>query len=183
MKRTFLLAATTLFVLSSALSASLVINEFMASNDTTITDGYGEYEDWIEIYNYGTEIISMAGMELSDSSNTYVIPAGVSINPGEYKLFWADDDKAPDQGPLHTNFKLGASGDEIYLYDTDGITLLDSIVYASMQLTNISYGRYPDNTGNWYTMETATPGTSNVPEPATLALLTLGALAIRKRIA
>ncbi|MHC5173407.1 MAG: PASTA domain-containing protein [Planctomycetota bacterium] len=45
--------------------ATLVINEFMASNDTTIPDGFGEYDDWIEIYNYGTDPIVMDGMHLA----------------------------------------------------------------------------------------------------------------------
>ena len=39
----------------------LVINEFMASNDSIIQDPQGQYEDWVEIYNYGTGAIDLAG--------------------------------------------------------------------------------------------------------------------------
>ena len=57
-------------------------------------------------------------MYLNDSANSYLIPGGVTINAGGYKIFWADNDKSPvDQGSLHTNFKLGASGDDIYLFN------------------------------------------------------------------
>ena len=31
--------------------ADPIINEFMAANSSTITDNYGDYDDWIEIYN------------------------------------------------------------------------------------------------------------------------------------
>jgi len=130
---------------------TLVINEFMASNDSVIADAFGEYDDWIEIYNYGTDNIDMSGMELADDSDVYPIPSGVTINAGEYMIFWADKDKNPDQGPLHTNFKLNADGDEIYLYAANG-TLIDSKTYNQTQMADYSYGRYPDNTDNWYTM-------------------------------
>ena len=143
--------------------ATLVINEFMASNDTTIADGFGEYDDWIEIYNYGTEQINMEGMKLVDDtpSSIYTIPAGVTIAAGEYKLFWADGDAEEGQGATHVGFKLGASGDEITLYDTDGVSLIDSITYRADQVTDISHGRFPDNTPNWYNMDDPTPGATN----------------------
>jgi hypothetical protein len=39
----------------SAVEITLVINEFMASNNSSVQDPQGRYDDWIEIYNYGTE--------------------------------------------------------------------------------------------------------------------------------
>ena len=141
---------------------TLVINEFMASNDSVLEnpDEAGEFPDWIEIYNYGDEVVIMDDMFLADSANTYLIPFGVSIYPKEYKLFYADDE--PEQGPLHTNFKLGASGDDIKLYDTDGVSLIDSITYKATQQTDISHGRYPDNTPDWYNMDDPSPGLTNL---------------------
>ena len=44
----------------------LVINEIMASNDQTQADQYGEYDDWIELYNNGTQSINLSGYHLSD---------------------------------------------------------------------------------------------------------------------
>ena len=138
---------------------TLVINEFMASNDSIIADGFGDYDDWIEIYNYGTDPVMMDGMHLADSANTYIIPSGITIDPNTYLIFWADDETG--EGPLHTNFKLGASGDEITLYESDGIGLIDSIIYRADQTADISHGRYPDNTPDWYNMDTPTPGSVN----------------------
>ena len=44
----------------------LVINEVMASNDITIADPQDEYDDWIEIYNYGDTAFDIGGMYLTD---------------------------------------------------------------------------------------------------------------------
>ena len=44
----------------------LVINEFMASNSSESRDPQGEYEDWIEIHNYGAEAINVGGLYLTD---------------------------------------------------------------------------------------------------------------------
>ena len=142
---------------------TLSINELMASNDTTLQDPDepGEYPDWIEIYNYGTEAIPLAGMYLQDSANTYLIPSGVSIAAGQYLIFYADDDKDPvDQGPLHTNFKLGASGDEVTLLAYDGETIVDTVSFSD-QSTDISYGQYPDASDDWYTMDSPSPDLTN----------------------
>ena len=38
-------------------SVTLAINEFMASNETAAADEFGEFEDWVEIYNYGADAI------------------------------------------------------------------------------------------------------------------------------
>ncbi len=52
---------------TQAVSAqTVIINEVMASNATTIADEDGDYEDWIELYNYGDSAINFAGFGLSD---------------------------------------------------------------------------------------------------------------------
>ena len=138
----------------------LIINEMMASNSTAIADEHGEYDDWIEIFNPGPSAVLMSGMFLEDNDGfKWEIPPGISIDSGEYLLFWADDG-SPTEGNLHTNFKLGASGDGVTLYDTDGITVIDTKSFSSMD-TDISYGRYPDATDNWYNMADATPRAAN----------------------
>ena len=92
----------------------LVINELMASNSSTEPDPQDEYDDWIEIYNYGTNAIDMSGMYLSDdlaNPTRWQFPDGITLYAGDYLLIWADGD-ATDAG-LHANFKLSADGEEI----------------------------------------------------------------------
>ena len=45
---------------------SIYINEFMASNNTTITDPQGDFDDWIEIYNADTYPVNIGGMYITD---------------------------------------------------------------------------------------------------------------------
>lgn len=147
-------------------SPNLYINEFMADNTSTIEDPdeAGSYPDWIEIYNPLLITFDLGGMYLTDDQTMltkYQIPDGVSIGPGGYLLFWADND--PAQGETHTNFKLNATdGEAIGLIDTDGTTVIDSIVFGP-QTSDISYGRYPDGTDNQGFFEAPTPGTTNGP--------------------
>ncbi len=142
-------------------STILVINEVMSNNDTTIQDEYSQYDDWIEIYNAGILPVNMAGMVLQDSQpnpTSWEIPSGVTINVGEYKLFWADEETW--QGNNHTNFALRASGDSVTLYDTDGQTILDTVTFGELS-DDISYGRWPDKTGDFMNMNDPTPGLAN----------------------
>ena len=44
----------------------LVINELMAANSSSIRDPQGQYDDWIEIHNYGVDAIDIGGMYLTD---------------------------------------------------------------------------------------------------------------------
>jgi hypothetical protein len=138
----------------------LVINELMASNDATLEDPDepGEYPDWIEIYNHGNETIRLSGMFLQDDNNLWQIPAGISVQSGQYVLFWADDDD--EQSDYHTTLKLDKAADEVTLLSYDGQTIVDSISFFD-QTTDISYGRYPDAAGDWYTMDAPTPTVGN----------------------
>ena len=45
----------------------LTINELMASNSSSIPDTQGDYDDWIEIHNYGSTSINIGGMYLTDN--------------------------------------------------------------------------------------------------------------------
>ena len=51
----------------SAVETSLVINEFMASNNSCLQDPQGQFDDWIEIHNYGVDAIDLGGMYLTDN--------------------------------------------------------------------------------------------------------------------
>jgi len=135
------------------------INEFMADNETTIEDEDepGEYPDWIEIYNAGPIPVDMGGMYVKTLDDSYQILPGVSIAPGEYKLFWAD--KEPEQGPLHLDIKIDKDGDKITLYQDDEVTVIDSKSFNSMA-EDVSLGRYPDGQ-LWYDMGDPTPGLPN----------------------
>ncbi|NOR66301.1 MAG: hypothetical protein GQ528_02980, partial [Woeseiaceae bacterium] len=150
----------------SVAETSLVINEFMASNNTSIQDPQGQYDDWIEIHNFGSNPIDVGGMYLTDNLSVPTKwripdnnPAITIISAGGYLLIWADEDTA-DTG-LHANFKLDASGEQIALFDSDGITMIDSVIFLD-QNTDISYGRYPDAGDNWLLFAFPSPTAENI---------------------
>ncbi|MBN1806604.1 MAG: CotH kinase family protein, partial [Sedimentisphaerales bacterium] len=144
----------------------LVINEFMASNISTIEDPQGQFEDWIEIYNYGNKSINAGGLYLTDDLSNPTKwripvsnPAATTIAAGGHLLVWADEDIA-DAG-LHANFRLDADGEYIALFDTDGSTLIDSVMFND-QGGDISTGRLPDGGDNWQLFGVPSPGSGNV---------------------
>ena len=71
----------------------------MNSNTYTIYDSEGNYPDWVELYNPGTEEIDLSGMYLTDDLSEvdkWQIPGGVSIAGGSYLLiFLSGKDKKP----------------------------------------------------------------------------------------
>lgn len=145
---------------------NIVINEFLASNDTTNTDQDGDYDDWVELYNKGTETVDISGYQLSDDKSEldlFVFPSGTTLAPNSYLVVWADKDT--DQDGYHADFKISASGETIYLADANS-TILDSIEFGD-QNTDESFGRYPNGTGNFKVMD-PTVGTENMLRPTKL---------------
>ncbi|MFT4662246.1 MAG: hypothetical protein ACI8XB_002534 [Patiriisocius sp.] len=109
------------------------LNEMQSANGTTLADGFGEYDDWIEIHNPTAISIEIGGLVLKDQLDTWVIPTGdlsTNIPAGGYFLLWADDQEI--QGIFHTNFKLASGGEFLGLYAVDGVTVIDSVTLPSM---------------------------------------------------
>lgn len=142
-------------------SLPIAINEIMASNEATIADNAGEYEDWIEVYNYGADPIYLGDKYLSDNQNdpTKWLMPDRWIGPGEFVLFWADDDVS--QGDHHANFKLSKSGEFVGLFDnqSSGFGLVDGTTFPA-QTTDIAWARIPNGTGA-FTSQNPTPRQSN----------------------
>lgn len=127
---------------------ALCLNELSASN-STVTDEYGDKPDWIEVYNGGDSDIDMAGMVFENVTKAVkcTIPKGFAetvVPPYGYKLLWAD--KEPEKGPLHLNFKLGASASEtitLTSFYRDSVVLISSMTYEPHG-SGVSYGRVGD---------------------------------------
>ena len=111
--------------------------------------------------------INLGGMYLSDdpaNAQGYRIPDNVTIAAKGYLLFIADGE--PEQGPLHTNFRLSKGGESVTLIDkaSRSYRLLDQVEYEGMA-ENVSYGRYPNGEATWQLLGTATPSSYNLNEP------------------
>lgn len=102
-------------------------------------------------------------MYLSDSTDKlrkWKFPEGTIISEGAYLLVWADNDDS-DEGGLHTNFRLSGDGERLFLIDRDdrGNRILDFVEFGP-QRPDISYGRHPDEVGEFQLMY-VTPGRNN----------------------
>lgn len=140
----------------------LYLNEFVALNDTGITDETGAYEDWLEIYNPGPDEVALGGLYLTDDLSetmAWSFP-DTTLAAGGFLLVWCDDD--PEDGPLHATFKLSGDGEEIGLFGriAAGNEEIDSYVFGP-QTSDVSEGRESDGSPTWVFFEEPTPGASN----------------------
>jgi Lamin Tail Domain len=163
-----LIVAGISFVLLRNEPPKLIINEFLAHNISCCPDtssGESEYDDWIEIHNYGGTPVNIAGMYLSQDptrkKGAYKIretqPELTTIPPGGFLVLWAD--ASPGQGVLHLGFKLDQDGEFLGLYDTHGRTI-DGFVYEE-QARDVSQGRSPDGAKDWVPITVPSPGAPN----------------------
>jgi hypothetical protein len=140
----------------------LFVNEFMAANTATIADEWGQYDDWVEIYNAGAHPVDLTGLTLSDDRaepNRYTFPP-VVLGPRDFLLVWCDGE--PVQGPYHASFRLAATGEYIGLFASaaNGHAAIDTLTFGP-QLDDVSYGREPDGGPVWRSYTRATPRLSN----------------------
>ncbi|NLD45999.1 MAG: dockerin, partial [Clostridiaceae bacterium] len=159
----------------SALEQNLSINEVMAANTSTIRDGdskngsdSGDFSDWIELYNPNEKPLDIKGYTLSDSGATWTFPEGVVPSKG-YLLVWCSDkNKVTEDGQLHTNFKISASGETITLKKPDG-SVEDKLTIPALR-DDQSYGCKTDGAAEFVIFSKSTPLASNVYTPEATAV-------------
>ncbi len=149
------------FVAASIYGQTVVINEFMAKNGTTIQDKDGDFSDWIELYNPSNETVHLFNYGLSDDAedlDMWLFPE-VSILPHSYILVFASKKNSVDTTELHTNFKISASGEALFLTDASGIVIDQTDAVALSE--DASYCRVPDGSANWIVTNASSPNASN----------------------
>ncbi len=140
------------------------INELMASNDTTVTDETGEFDDWIELYNASDSTINLEGYALSDremSLQKWTIDTSLVIPAKGYLILWCDEDG--EDGPTHVNFKLSKGGEHVFLSNPQG-GVIDEVLFGD-QITDVSLAREVDGTGD-FIQQVPTFGITNVLDTA-----------------
>jgi hypothetical protein len=139
------------YLVKPALAAdtSVVINEVMAKNVSTVQDSLGNYSDWIELYNNSSVDKDISGYYLSDNPDNLIkwqIPQGTIIQANDYLILWADDHNS--NGPFHTNFKLSGDGDELFFLNSN-MELINHLAFG-VQTADMGYARVPNGTGSFY---------------------------------
>jgi len=126
------------------LAVTPYISEFVAQNNNSLLDGYGNSPDWIEIHNPTAAPVNLQGMYLTDNKlnkTKWRFPSFV-VGAGQYAYVFASGLNLIDPaGKVHTNFELSAGGEYLGLIAPDGATVLSSFdPEYPPQLEDISYG-------------------------------------------
>ena len=123
--------------------AQVRITEFMASNSSTLADEDGDFSDWIEIQNTSTNSVSLLNWALTDSAGNpgkWRFPA-TNMPPKSFMVVFASGkDRAVAGQELHTNFKLGADGEYLALFEPDGTAATEISPKFPQQFPDVSYG-------------------------------------------
>ena len=143
------------------------INELLPNNLTGSTDNAGDGDPWVELYNAGTNTISLSGWYLSDSYTNlphWAFPANASINPGQFLLVWLDGEPGESTASdMHASFRLSPTNGSLALVFPLNSTpaVLDYINY-DLAMPDRSIGFYPDGeAGPRQTFSVPTPGATN----------------------
>lgn len=141
-------------------TGSVIINEFMASNATTIAANDGGYYDWAELYNTTEEAVNIKGYSISDDVENpykYTVNEDILIPADGYLIVYCSGNIGYVNGELHVPFKLSAYEESIVLSDADGV-MIDKVTYQR-QNTDESLAR--DNEDNFQVTNKPTPGYPN----------------------
>ena len=138
---------------------TLVVNELMAQNTSTVTDPNGDYSDWIELYNNSSITISLDNLYATDTSSNllkWAFPSGITMAPNSYLIVWADQDLT--QTGIHADFKFSVGGESCILSYPNGV-VVDSVNFG-IQTSDMGYARNPNGTGN-FVIQTPTFNANN----------------------
>ena len=148
------------------LAGDVVISEFMAKNDTTIKDAFGDFSDWFEIHNDSGDEVDLFGWSVTDDPlelTKWTFDTSVTLPAGSRLIVWASDrDLVTDEGEIHTNFKLKSDGEYLGLVNPGAAIVSQygglNSDYPSL-LTDVSFGL--DSNGRKRHYLNPTPGLPN----------------------
>jgi hypothetical protein len=122
----------------------VLITEFMAVNDGSLADEDGEFSDWIELHNAGSEAVDLDGWFLTDRASDlrqWRLPS-TNLPPNGYLVVFASGkDRRVAGAPLHTNFRLGGGGEYLALVRPSGTNVASAFApFFPSQVSGVSYG-------------------------------------------
>ena len=151
-----LLALSLGLVLTDAAPAQVLINELLA-DPATDWNGDGEVDtkldEWVEVYNAGTEAVSLTKYYLRDGlGDTPHLNMFGTLEPGAVAVFYGSNALAwqTENGAGTSGFSLNNTGDTVQLLlvnadDPDVLDVVDERIYLPHEgAEDRSTGRLPD---------------------------------------
>ena len=161
-----ILLILVLLAFTQTADAQIVINEYSCANASSggDPDFFGEFEDWVELYNTSGTAMNLNGFHLSDKANNptkFQIPGAINIPAGGHLMVYCSGRAQIAGGSeIHTSFKLTQTKHEKIIFADPGGTILDSLTIKNHQLTH-SRGRTSDGANSWGVYVNSTPNASN----------------------
>lgn len=163
---------------SSGMSASSGSTSSGGPGGVVINEMSGAGDDYIELFNAGTDTADLSGLRIADQESPGVpkltdaveLPVGTTLPKGAY-LFILGGVKDPAVGPstdcapgpapcFQAGFKLSnADGDAVFLVDADD-KVLEEDAYPGGLADGSTWSRLPNGTGAFGEGD-ATPGAEN----------------------
>ncbi len=142
----------------------LIINEFMALNESILEDEDGDFSDWIEIYNASSNPVLLENWFLTDDPDDlkkWDFPE-LALPANQYLLVFASGKNRNNvEGFLHVNFRLDSDGEYLALVRPDGLTIEHEYL-PEKQFIDVSFGiSDPQDATLSRHLFSATPGESN----------------------
>ncbi len=139
----------------------LLINEFLSDNENSIMDYEGDHVDWIELYNSSGQIIDLKNYFLSDEKENLLkfrLPS-ITLQAKEYIIIFASDKDQIISEEIHSNFKIKAKGESLFLSNTAGsiVDFTDPVELKADQ----AYARIPNGSDQWLKTDIPSPGSVN----------------------
>ncbi|MFT7587896.1 MAG: hypothetical protein ACI959_000101 [Limisphaerales bacterium] len=149
----------------------VVINEFSAANMNDFPDNFGDFEDWIELYNTGTTSFDLSGYHLSDKADNlskWAFPAGTNIPASGHVRVWCSSRNVGSGANIHSSFKLTQTraSEGVYFSDPSGVVIDSNAILIPNQVGD-SWGRTTDGAVDWAIFTTPTPNSTNSTVPKT----------------
>jgi hypothetical protein len=154
-------------------TGDVIINEVTAANvvtnggaGTLDLDEFNQAEDWIELFNRGSNSVRLLGWSLTDNPNDpglWTFP-DITLTPGQYLVVYASERNRKTLGGtnrLHTSFALNPNGEYLALFNAESPRRVMSEFNPQFpeQRNDYSYGLIGSNT--WRYFNPPTPGAAN----------------------
>jgi gliding motility-associated-like protein len=143
-------------------AAQVVINEYSGANVSNHLDGFGEYEDWFELYNTTASPVDLTGWYLSDRATNplkFIVPS-ITIPANGRIMVYCSGRGVVAGGAIHTTFKLTQTQPEHIVISNAAGVVVDELEMIPCQ-PNHSRGRTTDGGSTMSLFTTPTPNAAN----------------------
>jgi hypothetical protein len=151
----------TITAAGSPAPGQIVINEFLAQNNSDATNELSNFEDWIELFNTTSTPLNLGGYYITDNFSNkikYQFAPNTIIPANGFLSVWADEATTLTTA-IHVNFQLNEGGEQLMLSNGSSV-IIDSVSFGN-QTANISWGRCPDGTGAFGPLNVTSKGALN----------------------